>query len=76
MSDFDFQKVVAVRIEPARLRDRIEHAEIRRGVHAGARDPLPAQRVAGEVGIELTNASKPYGEAIVYVDDNEEMGFI
>ena len=33
-------------------------------------------RGAGEVGIELTNASKPYGEAIVYVDDNEEMGFI
>ena len=33
-------------------------------------------RGAGEIGIELTNVSKPYGEAIVYVDDNEEMGFI
>ena len=33
-------------------------------------------RGAGDVGIELTNVSKPYGEAIVYVDDNEEMGFI
>ena len=33
-------------------------------------------RGAGDVGIELTNVSKPHGEAIVYVDDNEELGFI
>ena len=33
-------------------------------------------RGTGDIGIELTNVSHPYGEAIVYVDDNEEMGFI
>lgn len=33
-------------------------------------------RGAGDIGIELTNVSKPYGEATVYVDNNGEMGFI
>ena len=44
--------VVAVGIEALRLRPRILDAEIRRGIGTGARRPLPALRIVGEIGID------------------------
>src|SRR5689334_5204018 len=44
--------VGAVRIETLALRDRVEHAEIRRGVDAGTGRPLPALGVVAEIGID------------------------
>ncbi len=41
-----------LRVELLSLQDRIEDAEIRRGVGAGPGDPLPARRIVGEVGVD------------------------
>ena len=43
--------VAAVGIEFLALQNRIEHAEIGRGVGAGAGDPLPAGGIVGLVGV-------------------------
>ena len=44
--------VVALGVELAALGDRVEDAEVRRGVGAAARRPLPAVLVGGEVAVD------------------------
>src|ERR1700739_4566471 len=42
--------IAAIRIELPALQDRVEDAEIARGIRAGARDPLPVGGIARGVG--------------------------
>ena len=43
--------IVAVRIELLALADRVEYAEIGRGIRTATGGPLPAEGVLGEVGV-------------------------
>src|SRR3954452_24528096 len=57
--------IAAVRIELLTLQDRVEHAKIRRGVRAGARDPLPVGGIAAGVGIDQCIAKPLFAVAPV-----------
>ena len=52
--------VVAVGIEATRLRERIEHTEVRRGVGPGAGDPLPIAGVLRDVAVDEEVAEVPF----------------
>ena len=69
--------VVAGRIELLALRLRIEDAEVRRGVRAAARHPLPVQRIVREVGIhervpEPARALQPVNAQVLHQERRDD----